>query len=220
MSSSSVVSRRRRARCSAPPRSSRGERALVEGLGEDADEVVGGAGLARRSSMSSVHIVGVLAERPRPRRAAPGRRGRRGRRRPSWRRSTCRAGCAGRGRGPCSSAITMSGTWMAKSSTKSSSPRSAISSMIWLDSSRMWSVSGAHLRGREAPVDEAALAGVLGVVHRDDRHRRRDLRAHALGGRVELLVAADVGDVVVAGDHPELVALASQWMGSARRSQR
>ncbi len=37
--------------------------------------------------------------------------------------------------------MTISGTWIAKSSTKSSSPRSATSSMIWFDSSRMWSVS-------------------------------------------------------------------------------
>ena len=43
--------------------------------------------------------------------------------------------------------MTMSGTWMAKSSTKSHSPRSAISSMIWLDSSRMWSASWRTIRG-------------------------------------------------------------------------
>ncbi len=46
-----------------------------------------------------------------------------------------------------SSAITMSGTWMAKSSTKSSSPRSATWSMISFDSSRMWSVSSRTLAG-------------------------------------------------------------------------
>ena len=41
----------------------------------------------------------------------------------------------------------ISGRWMAKSSTKSHSPRSAISSMIWLVSSRMWSLSWRTVRG-------------------------------------------------------------------------
>ena len=38
--------------------------------------------------------------------------------------------------------------------------------------------------GREALVDQPALAGVLGVVHGDDRHGRRHLGPHALGRRV------------------------------------
>jgi hypothetical protein len=38
---------------------------------------------------------------------------------------------------PISSAITMSGTWMAMSPTKSQAPFAEISSMIWLDRSRM-----------------------------------------------------------------------------------
>ncbi len=60
--------------------------------------------------------------------------------------------------------------------------------------------------GREALVDEAALPGVLGVVHGDDRHGGRHLGAHALGRGVALLVARDVGHVLVAGHDPQLVA--------------
>ena len=41
----------------------------------------------------------------------------------------------------------MSGTWMANSSTKSTEPRPATSSMIWFEISRMWSVSSRTLAG-------------------------------------------------------------------------
>ena len=61
MSSSSLrelVVRARAGRADAAGR----ERALVEGVGEDADDVVGRPS-ARRSSMSSTHIAGELAER-------------------------------------------------------------------------------------------------------------------------------------------------------------
>ena len=64
----------------------------------------------------------------------------------------------------------------------------------------------AHRAGREALVDQPALAGVLGVVHPDDRHRRGDARSDALGGAVALRVAADVAHVLVARHDPQLVA--------------
>ncbi len=94
---------------------------------------------------------------------------------------------------------------MANSETKSISPLSAISSMIWLDSSRMWSVISRDLPGREPLRHDAALPGVFGVVHRDDRHRRGDVGSDALGGRVDLGMARDVGHVLVPADHPQVV---------------
>src|SRR3546814_5771987 len=48
-----------------------------------------------------------------------------------------------------------------------------------------------HLGRREAPAHEAALAGVLGVAHRDDRHRHLNLGAHAVSRRIGVLVRSE-----------------------------
>ena len=94
---------------------------------------------ARRATISSVHIVAYSPKAS----AAAWSTGSSG---SSWPSPAIMASlhlyrsfrCSGSS--PMSSAMTMSGTWIAKSSTKSSSPRSATSSMIWFESSRMWSV--------------------------------------------------------------------------------
>ena len=102
--------------------------------------------------------------------------------------------------------MTMSGTWMAKSSTKSHSPRSAISSMIWFDSSRMWSESWRTMRGVKP-----LLTSRRWRVCSGSSIEMIDIGAATFGrtpwaAEYSVLVAADVADVLVAGHDPQLVA--------------
>ncbi len=61
--------------------------------------------------------------------------------------------------------------------------------------------------GGEAPVDQAPLAGVLGVVEGDERHVGGHLRPHALGRGPQVGPPGDVEDVGVAADDPQVVDL-------------
>ena len=70
---------------------------------------------------------------------------------------------------PSISAMTISGSGLAMSSTKSHSPRAATSSTRSRASSRTWSINCVDARRREAAADEPALTRVLGIVHRHDR---------------------------------------------------
>ena len=163
-------------------------------------------GAARRASMSSVHIVGVAAERL-------------GRRVQHRIVGVVVAVAGHHGVAPLVEVVALLGVEAHELGDHderhvdgellhevAARPCRATSSMIWFDSSRMWSVSARTLAGREAPVDEPPLAGVLGVVHRDDRHRRGDPGPHAVGRASTAPGSARCATTSAwRRDHPQLV---------------
>ena len=137
------------------------------------------------------------------------------------RRRSCRRTSGGRRRSPCGrspiiSAISVSGSGTAISSTKSQWPRPATASMAGRGDLEEGALEVGHRARREAPVDQPAQQGVarLGLV--DESDLRRQAGPHAVGRGEELLVLRDVGDVLVAGGDPEPVGARTSARGRSR----